>query len=343
MENISHSSCILTESYSHLVSNYRYFIYHVFLPVHVFFSLPGYIITWLAFHKQYKIESGYLYQLFNTTSKIFEMLAYLAWCSAEEFWPELIARYHFLIFWNIYIKDTVVYTTMLSTFMLTLCSAADRFFALYKPFKYRNINHLKHQIIALIMSLVISFGTSVQSSFQGYINQTKDGYYEIIYYNDQATLLAYDYMLQVRNVVFAVCVLCLIISNVGVVYLFRKQIKKTGPMMNDQKEISRRNREKTLILLTTIESIFASIPIILTLNSFAIHFYAPWCYGCACRPIGLTSDFTIMISDLVEIYVVFALSKQFRLVIAQVVPCLNRFIGSNQIQSLNVESSRAAG
>lgn len=193
---------------------------------------------------------------------------------------------------------------------------ADRVFAIWKPFRYRNINHKMHFFTAITTCAFISISTSICEIFILEVANTSDGYYQLLFNNKYLNSLYGNLLTQLRNLVRIIGVATLIFFNVVLIILFKKSNQKVFQMtQNEDNAIRRKNNEKTLALLAILQAIVHCFFGLATIMLYACLYSIPGFIDCEGHLLFILLDALWQLLRVIECYSVFFISKQARKII----------------------------
>lgn len=333
--NASNSTqCAFLETNALLVTQTTYVAYYILMPLRFFISVPNQILTVAALRRQAKLESSYSYQIFLATSKIIEVCEFSIYVSLKYFLAgmpgggpglEWFMESYFLM---IIASKVFLLTHATATFMPLLFSSAmavDRAFALFKPFVYRLLNKKRHQRVAIVLCVIISGMLSIDYSVRYTLSETDRGTYSAIanpYYAQAQWTPVFGYA---RTIVRILNMVVLVISSLISIELYRKRVKKVakltqGSLDEQKKEEKRKKHERTLFVLTMFQIPF----VVFNTNILACYslgaFVKPTFSSCEGVLVLAISDISIEITDMVEFYIILAVSAEFRRMVRAVVP-----------------------
>lgn len=325
-------------SYAILVMQNVTFIigYGVVTAFYILIGLTGNITLLISFYKQSKKDSAYAYQVFLTTSKALEIF-FFSWFILGYKWGSgteheglpWYLRNYWLKFYAAHIGCPLGNTFIVSSLLCAVAMTADRVFALGKPFVYKNIDHSKHQIVAVTVCFVIGILTNVYETMRWYVqpkvvNGTWDGYYEVLPDEDYLASPLGVALANIRTGVRFVGVFALIGLNIAMGVIFRKRMEKVGKMTaattNDEKEKERRASEKTLLILTIYQSCLMAANQIPHCGEYIAIFASATftrCWGVIVAPFV---DGCIQVTDTIDLFVIIAINQKMRRAVLSVLP-----------------------
>lgn len=324
--------CNWTDELQKLADAALLIAYYICMPLYFVIGISGNTILLLAFYKQAKKEKAYAYQIFLALSKICEIFffslftATYKWCAGIEYdvKADWFQKSYPLMFFAVHLSCPLFLCFLMISLFISVSMTADRIFALTKPFTYKNINHRRHQIVAVsvcciicvlcnvpaIMHLKLEFHNDT-SKYKGILDEE---------YNGTPMAMALGHL---RTGIRFVGIIALIVLNVVMVMAFRKRIRKVGQMTDsDSKEKKRRAEEKVLLIL----SVWQSVLICAALVPHSIHLIIEYasvkylmCYGgTLAAPLV---DTIIQVGDAIDIFVLIAINKRIRRSVLRVFPC----------------------
>lgn len=292
--------------------------YYILIWIHYLLGIPGHLILLIAFFKQMKQDSPYMYQVFVTVSEMLELQAWVLYVVTKKFLSgvEYTAGVHWFkqSYILMFFTGKMIYVIFQSLFSLSLllsvAMTADRVFALAFPFKYKNIKERNHQITALIICVVIALGTNLSDNM---LIITVGDHYEIMF-NYEATRSIYGLTMGMLSIVTrGLCLIILFALNIALVRLYTKRYNKVNQIsLNEAKAKQRKANEKTLVILTICQSIFQSTSVLSVVIFYTLGYtsgYFAVCIQYIVNPyLGVSLDLT----DLLDLCVTILINKHFR-------------------------------
>lgn len=314
--------------------------YTIAMPPYFLIGMGGNILMIIAFYKQSKKEKTYAYQVFLTVSRSLEILFITLFMTTFKWGAGIDTRgsdwfkkIYFLMFYSVHVAVPVFIACIMMSLYLSVAMAADRVFALAKPLVYKNINHGRHQIAAVICCVILAVSVSAFETKVWRLDPYGEG--------ENATFVAsFDHEYQLSTVAIALGnlrvavrifgILTLIALNMVMVYISHKRTQKVASLTstNDKKAENRKAAERSLLVLTIVQSwlmVFSHLPhtchlVLLT----AVKDYGD-CHG---QLVAASVDFCIEVADMVDLFVIIIANKRIRrMVLETLAPC-KKTIGS---------------
>lgn len=330
--------------------------YYISMPLYFVVGIGGNVMLLIAFYKQAKQEKAYAYQIFLTLSKLCEIFTFSLFMGTYKWFSGIessgsgwyMSNYP-LMFFATHMASPIFNCFIMVSLFLSVAMTADRVFALGKTFVYKNINHSRHQLIAVVACVFIGVSTNVFEVKRWTLHQVGTGantsyrgeFDEVYLKTEIASAFGH-----LRTTVRLVGVAALVVLNVAMVMIFRGHTKKVGQMIaGDKREHDRKAADKILLILTICQSClmcFSQIPHSSHLiASFASANYGP-CYG---RISGPFVDTCIQIGDAADFFVVIAVNKRMRQAVFGMIPCMrggnatSSGVGGNSMISRRAQSA----
>lgn len=325
-----------------------YASYYILMPIFGICGPIGHLISLFALVKEAKKEGAYAYQIFVTISQIFESIFYVLYVLSNRWWSgiELFNAVwyqdtYFLMWYSAHLAATLQHTFITISLLLTVSVGLDRFFALYVPHSYRNWNHKRRQALAITVSVVLGVSSTVFIYWRYNIAENLDeaeGAYNIVSNAEFTSSTLWKTMSHVRNFLRMGGLLLLISCNTANWMLFRQRVLKVGPAEagpsstrgpSPKMRQRKREAERTLFLLATVESMMTSVAMTAITAYFWALFTNPGfskCIGPLMQPVV---DCVMHLSSSAKFYVVLTLDARFRRLIRGV------FLGGNSDVSGN--------
>lgn len=327
---IDFSGCGFSDSLVTVIEKLYYFVYFILLPSYLLIGLLSHALLLAAFWKQQKNETGYTYQLVLTISKTFEILIFGTFLLALYSGAGLL---HFSTPKDWFIKSYVlVYYTakpggvlhmffILYSLLLAVVMTGDRVISLWKPFIYKILNHRRNQILAFVICAGLALLVNIDGYWYNEITQIDD-HYEIIpnsYHINSTICHISSYALTTVRMGGLVM---LVILNLAVIILYRKHMTRVLPNMGNLEKLKARKAfDRSLVLLSMCQSVLMCINQVPHALMTLVRQQSDILAGC-----GLVAapfaDGAIMVTDMLNLFVVLAINKKMRTIVAQVIPCM---------------------
>lgn len=333
------STCDVSESFWVHKDNAYFFSYYIVSPTYFLLGVVGHAVCLLVFYRQAKKESTYAYQIFVAVSEIFEMIAFTLFSLSFRWWSgieaegrgaEWFMRSRWLMLYAAHVSFPFLNAVLTTTLLLSLCMSADRLVALWKPFLYKRMDHRKYQRLALISSIVLGMSTSIFDGFRfrvvPYQRSTNDSKSPVIYravgeleYMNslQAVCLAHT-----RDALRIAALMALITCNVFITRFYRKRTVRLGSLTStdDDRLQHRRNKERTLVLLTVSQSVLTSVGTTFLILFYAIVYANPNFLTCGGLLMAPILDATLQLASIIDTFIVIAIDRRFRRMVSKVLP-----------------------
>lgn len=302
------------------------------MPILFTFGLLGQSLLLIALYQQSKKETAYWYQIVLTLSEVAliftrasAVLLFYYLTAFEGTGPTWFSSCYGCLWvaahFTIPLKNMFVTTSLL----LAVVMSADRIFALGKPFVYKNIKHKRHQAIACATCVAIGISSSFFSTIQFYPKLGKSGFYFI---NIDSAFVASKIAVvlsQLRNAVQIIGTVALLCCNAVMIILYRKYVRKVENVGAASEVKKRREQKKVLMVLAVSESVCNLISMSAVISLYAMLFTIPNFNQCENPFITPLTDITVDVAAAADCYVAFIVSKTFRKMIFESVPCFRRF------------------
>lgn len=330
----SPAACTWSDSEISLTLWINYVVYFIVLPVYIVIGLAQNFILLIAFYKKSTTDRPYMYQVFLTFSKTFEILMFSAyqigtnWLSGIYWFTDKGVQYsmksYSFIFVNFVIGTLAHIHCIICSILFSVAMAGDRVFALASPIRYKNINNFRHRLTAAIICSTLPLTSSVSCAWYTKIMFNSDRY---------APQTDFDYR---ETIVAKLCVQCgtalrfggivmLIALNVVIVFSYRRYMATVARITNtDEKRAAAKAADKTLTLLNFFQSLLMCVNQSMHLLSFIIADFAM----CNCYTWTIADTF-IFVTDSIDIFVVMAIDRKMRNIVIEVFRC-----GKNQTEPI---------
>lgn len=215
-----------------------------------------------------------------------------------------------------------LYNGFITTSLLMATSmAADRLFAVARPFVHRGINHKWHRITAIVICYFLGLSTGVFEAFRYWIEKGSNRYFirvdEDYIQTTQAIALA-----AVQDFIRLFCNVALVVCNIALVICYRLNVHDMREVDEDEGHAAKRKAtQRTLVLLTISQSTFTTADITMA-NIFYIFVYTiPSFTDCYAKVMAPVLELTVESAGILEFFALFAISKHFRKIIIHCFPC----------------------
>lgn len=322
--------------------------YYIATPIYFVLGTIGRSLCLAFFYKQYKQETAYMYQIFASVTDMLEILA----VSLNMITFNCLSGYRFrpgvtwykqsypCMFWAAHLTSPLEQSFLTFSLLLSVSMAADRVFALSKPFKYRNSNRMRHQLTALTTCFLLSFTISIFDMFR--FETFQDGDHYIIKVNqDYVTSNLALGMTMVRNCVRIIGDILLISCNVAVIVLYRSSVKTAAIAIagNEQKEAQHKAMQRSLVLLTVCESFFNTIVITSWNIYYTLVYLDPTFSLCLGKLVGPICDLLLEVAGVLEFFALLLVSKQFRDAVFNQLKCMKEQVGTSAVHPIGTGST----
>lgn len=326
---LSQDDCGLSNLTIAISAYFPFVSYKILLPMYLVVGLAGNVTLLIAFWKRSKTEKPYTYQVILTASKTLEI-----WCfgvylftlfNMAGFTDEGVSWYRrnfFFMVCSAHLGPALHMLFIISSLLCSVAMAADRVFALWKPFIYKDIKHNRHQIVATALCFLIPSCTVIQDIW--YLEIISEGEVYKIIPNEVfiGGLLAKSFA-YLRSAIRVVGVFLLVILCILMISLFRSRMLKVGQLsIPEDKDKARKEADRNLIILNVYQSILMCLNQIPHACWQIIIFMAPQMERCYATTVGPSCDAFIYLTDSIDIFIVLAINKKMReIVLSAVSPC----------------------
>lgn len=314
-------------------------VYHVIMPICILLSLFGEMTSLVVFYRQSKKEPAYFYQIALTVGKALEMLLAIEYCAVFVFaysptggaaWFK--ANYA-LMWFTAHLAIPLVNMNFTSNLLLAISMAGDRVFAIWKPILYKQTNKKPIQFSTLFISVLLGISTSIFDCFR-YSDPTFDSekrVYDVPLNTEFVATSLSAGLSRFRDALRLAGLLALIILNIFIIVGYRNKTRKVARMTrrtaDEKKERKEMKAEMTLTLITAFQCLFTTISTA-SLMIFYITLSVKPSFGtCEVFLWAAILDAFVQFTAMANFYIVVAISKQFRRLMAEHLPYLQRLPG----------------
>lgn len=309
------------------------------MPLFFILGLSGHSLCLLAYYRKVKKESAYVNQIFVSVSETVQIFATSVFVTfVGILWnydrgPQWFSRCYSCMWYTAYLASPMENITMTITLFLTLAMAMDRLFAIWKPHAYKNRDHKRDQIFSVCIAVSIGVLTSVYDCFQARMIELEPARFSLVPYITMPGATSVGIALisafsALRTTIRLAATFCLILCNAFLVYLCSKRTKKVASMKNSSTvsatDHKRKEEEKTLLLLSVVQSTYISIGMLLHGTSIVLLATVPTYYYCEFRLVGPLSEMFLQGGDVIVFYLMLFLRSHYREMIRKEIPCLRR-------------------
>lgn len=201
--------------------------------------------------------------------------------------------------------------------LLSVSMTIERIFAMRWPFAYRSIQHKKHQAIAVVTCVVLGIGTSVFDVFRNILIPDSDDptRYRIITDDNFVESTVGIGLACLRTVLRMIGMVLLVICNVVVIRLYRAKVSQAKLLTRsgqDEREKQKRANEKTLMILTVVQSFMTFIETGFYVTVYVIIYVERKAWPCRGQLLGTCLDIIVQVTTTGNLYVAILFSKPFR-------------------------------
>lgn len=324
------TSCNLSTTFITAKNNLMLFAYVFVSTIHGLAGIPIHVICLIAFWKIAKRESLYVYQVIvvsleTVESILFVVYAYsMQWCFTtlpvvKTWWCDNYFTYHAT---QPVVSLLNVFTTARLLMVVAMC--CDRCFAMTKPFVYKNINRKRHQLCAFTSCVLLGTFIGVPDWFILSIGRDDSGELAFLM-NDQFLNSSFaKFSTALRTLILVASMTTLVLCNSITMFCHRKrkqQFSNHGKSRDDEKDRKKKADEKTLLLLTWFQTIFTFMDIFLYATYYLVQYAVPEFLDCEGDILTPVLDATLELNSVLNLYLTMIISKTFRRLIWNHVPC----------------------
>lgn len=292
----------------------------ILLPVYISLGIFSSIVLLIAFAMQAKQEQNYAYQLVVVASRAIENVSF-GFYLVSAYWysglyedkAEWFISSYALMFISMRLSMFLNFFLLYTNLFLTVAISADRVFALWKPFVYKNINHAHHTAVATSLSVAIAFLISVDHCW----------YYEVVEVGNNVYTAQMNYaylsmgiakiLEDIRTPLRLMTIAGLIALNILMVLGYQRRMKKLQLMSttNQDKADARTEANKELLILTICQCCLTCLEEIPhAIMHILLHQSDYW--GMCGLILSPVVHGAIIIADLAEFLVVISVNRKMR-------------------------------
>lgn len=288
------------------------------------------VIVFLAFYKQSETEKAYGYQVAFTITQTLEFFCFGTYLGAFAWLDWIEVQYWFVTnYWLIFVFQ---YLGLCCHLVLLTCSvflavamAADRVFALIKPVVYRNIDHRRHQSIAIIVCFLISVAVNIPAWKEAKIVRVGDRYivYEYYYLLSTNSTVERIFYFNAASIARIASLAVLIILNTIMVIMFKLRMTGSNTVTNEgnQQRIRKRKAAEKVLLRVNI---YQTCSMVFNQTTHVIWFTLCIFYPVFVRPyidiLAPTFYGWIMLTDTLDAVILASVNKKIRGAILSAMP-----------------------
>lgn len=310
-----------------LQEGFYYFAYNILTPIYLFMGLTGNFILLAAFHRQSKKETAYAYQVFLTISKTLEILSFSTFLISYKLLAgsgtDGVAWFrnsYFLMYITARLGASSVIFFMICSLLFSVAMAADRVFALSRPFVYKNIRHGLHQGLAALICISWCFVICVSECWRFDLSAEGSQYQIVVFesYLNTTTAVAFGHT---RAITRLSGIIILVMLCVWMTIAFRARIRKVAQMTAaQQKEQTSKAAEKTLLLLNVYQALLMCCNQIPHVSLHIMIFLWPSFSRCGDLLWAPICDGAVMVTDTLDFFIVMAINKRMRSIVTKAMP-----------------------
>lgn len=322
--NSSTAICWQPDWFWKVGDNVNFIQYAIVLPVYATLGLLGHVICASAFLKQAKNEKAYVYQIFLEITQCFNNVMFSVYLMAslgsgiERAGYRWYQQSYILMWYAAHLAIPLSDSFEACCLLLSVSMAADRAFALFKPFVYKTIDNKKHQAVALTMSITLGFGITF-FNIRLFEVQTEDDHYIIGVDEEFVGTLTSTVLSHACNATRMIGLLILILCNVSIVRNFKKHMAQKSKLTASQsstndkvREAKEKATEKTLLLLTITQSFFTAVSMFSLVVFYTAVYLVPLFNVCDHLLYAPLLNCIVMVSDMGNTWVIMVLNRKSR-------------------------------
>lgn len=255
--------------------------YTVILPIYATICTLGHMLCVSVFLKQAKNEKAYNYLIYLEVTECLVTFVFTLFLlttlgsGIQNTGYDWYLKNYVLMWYSAHLAIPLINCAGMFALLINVSMAADRVFALMKPFIYKVIAHKKHQRMALTMSLLVSVGTTLFNVRLYDVKSVGDHFIIVvdIVYVQTITSVVLNHAC---NVTRMVGLLTLIGCNVSILHNFKKRMRQNAKMTTT-KTLAKKHeeRENTLILLIVLQSLFQMVTMLSSLVYYTAVYTIP--------------------------------------------------------------------
>lgn len=314
--------------------------YYIVIPICLFLGAIGRILCLVAFYFQSKKEPAYTYQIALTTSEFSELLSGVGYCmvmiclwnpNGSAVWYQ---SNYALMWFAAHLAVPLCNMCYLTSGLLSISMAADRVLAISRPVMYKNMNHSLLRTASIVVSVTLGVGTSVFDCFR-YSNPQKNPDSEGVYYVEDDLVYMESTIAKalswIRDALRLCALAALILLNIALVRVYLKHSRHIAKMTGQTAEARREKRkakgEMTLGLLALFQVLFRFISTFAVSTYYIVLSSRPTFDLCESLLWSPILDAVMYLTNVADFYVILLISKQFRRLIFEHIPCAKQTVG----------------
>lgn len=322
-------SCYYPSWYPTLMDTSTRLIYFGLAPLYVFFGLTGHSVILFSLYDQSRKEDSqiYLYQILLIVSEGLEIVTNLFYL-ASMFWLRYISWFlncYSCQWFRAHLATPLVNSMVTNTLLLSILLTLDRLYALTKPVQYHILtnNRKKYYIQIFLCNIIViclSFSSSVFDCFRFKLVLTEKNIYEFAVNEEFVESSLANSLAQVRNFIRLLGLIGLIISNIALIYVYRKKIKQHENLTHE----SMKQNEKTLTSLTVYQNSLNTLNTTVLTSYYILIYVKPVFHLCYRYLSGPCVDAIFMLTNSVNFYLIFLFNRRVRETIFASFPFLRK-------------------
>lgn len=316
----ANSTCDLPPNFWNITSIAQYIGYDIIPPINICLGLFGHVLFLIIFLRQWKHESAFGYQVYCALSELINVIGLNAFIYTNFHWSgfwrtgvDWFTKSYVMMWWTAHLAIPVMHMAVTNALLASLSMAIERVLAMAVPLNYSGFNHKAHQLLAFFICSSVSITTSIFDGFRMKL-ENENGVYKMVFNLEFSNSTFANFSAQLRNAIRVLGVLALIVSNLVMVHFYKKRLQQvTHAGQNQQKDKARRNQEKTLLLLTIIQSILTVVKIFGEVALLTGIYALPWFISCGyLELVAPIIDSLIQIADILQFVATLTVSKHLR-------------------------------
>lgn len=314
--------CAMSDQSLLMGQNLSFAAYHVITIVYLILGVSGRLITLFAIYKETSKDGAYLYQIFVLIVEILEICTFsffvfvLYWFSGFFEPPGAVwfRRCYACMWFTGYLSSPVQKTFNTCTLLLTLAMTCDRICCLAKPHGYGLLPHKKIQWTSFVFCITIGMVTSVPFGMMLEVDEGRAGVYSLTISRFHGWQFQYVWT-QVHIVFKIACTSLLFLSNFILYAVHRKRMKERAKVQKKNEEANRSSMTlfKMALCQSTLNTLGQSALVSYHISEYQVEHFLE-CYGLI---FGASVDVVMQMADIVEFYLLLAISRSFRRMVAK--------------------------
>jgi hypothetical protein len=301
--------------------------YYYCIPLCLLIGIVGHTTYLIVCIKETKKEQAYFYQVCFVVIQVTQSLLGIFSCACAailgfvglERQSSLATWFksnYFCMWYYAHLSSPILNSLMTTLLLLSVCTTADRIYALYDSSKYASSNHKRRRAVTVVLCLLLGFLSSFHDCFRKNVITTNNSNYELDFNKNVEVITILNIFSQIRNGLRLLGLVILLIFNAILLCLYKNRFIKPqrNSMVNrsETQNMQRKESGKVLLILTLYQSVISTVTLGLVIVFYILVYTLPDFVSCGVLLMSPITDLACELSYAMDFYVLVLISTKFR-------------------------------